>query len=83
MISKFDSWNAVPDRKVSAWEYSNTDLFYPNWEEIDASKNKSQEDSDDNYDYDNSNEINKLEDEHEINEEVFLKAYNESEEDSE
>ena len=30
----------------------------------------------------NSNEINKLEDEHEINEEVFLKAYNESEEDS-
>ena len=63
-------------------QYSNTDLFYPNWEEIDASKNKSQEDSDDNYDYDNSNEINKLEDEHEINEEVFLKAYNESEEDS-
>lgn len=60
-------------------QYSKTDLYYPDWDEIEASKN----DEDDNSEEESNNqEINDIEDQHEINEDIFLKAYNESDEDS-
>jgi len=80
-------------------QYSNSDLYYPNWTEIELSKNSNADQNDDqnydqnddqNYDqnYDNNElgnnnqEINDMEDKHEINEDIFLKSYNHKDEDS-
>ncbi len=62
-------------------QYSNLDLYYPDWNEIEESKNNNK--NDDNSEVDSNNhEINNIEDQHEINEDIFLKAYNNSDEDS-
>ena len=64
-------------------QYSKLDIYYPNWEEIEASKNSEYKENCSDSDLESTNnEINKIEDKHEINEDIFLKAYNESDEDS-
>ena len=55
-------------------QYSNKDLYYPKWDEIEKSKNPDDEENSNLYEM----EINQIEDDHEINEDIFIKSYNDS-----
>lgn len=70
-------------------QYSNSDLYYPDWDDIELSKNinenenQSADETDDTNLFGNNNqEINDMEDKHEINEDIFLKSYQYDDENS-
>ena len=66
-----------------------TDIYYPDWEEIKRQKDEANNSTKaDNNKFDNNeieeldfDEINKLDDEHEISEDVFLKSFNDNSDD--